>query len=177
MKPPETYLDWSNCLDRLMDNSLKESDFQYLDRGKLEWSKGSAERFAARFNEAYDHVLKQCADRLQKNLSLSANREHEIVNALTSTRRTLTFLFRISLLKPIPQDLSKHLQSIIETYAKRSQSSLEQSANSDRSGRLASLLRNNSLLNFNREASEITGDIPTDKNGNTIKPQRRIILS
>jgi hypothetical protein len=179
MKPPVTYAEWSDCLDRLIDGTLQISDLPILDSGKIEWSKGSAERFASRFADAYDKVLKQCASRLQKNLSLGANNEYDTVKALTVARRTLTFLFQISLLKPLPEDLRKYLQETVDKYAKQAQSSLEQSAKSDRSGRLASLLKNNSLLNFNKEAVVLPTDSSTNndsaKTGN-LKPQRRILL-
>ncbi|MBO3460642.1 hypothetical protein G7B40_007535 [Aetokthonos hydrillicola Thurmond2011] len=179
MKPPVTYAQWSDCLDRLIDGTLQTSELPILDSGKIEWSKGSAERFASRFADAYDKVLKQCASRLQKNLSLGANNEFDIVKALTVARRTLTFLFQISLLKPVPEDLRNYLQEAVNKYAKQAQSSLEQSAKSDRSGRLASLLKNNSLLNFNKEAVLPPTDSSTSKDSQkteNIKPQRRILL-
>lgn len=179
MKPPTTYAEWSDCLDRLINGGLQTSDLPILDLGRIEWSKGSAERFASRFADAYNQVLSQCADCLQKNLSLAANNEFDIVKALTVARRTLTFLFQISLLNPIPEDLRKYLQETVDRYAKQAQSSLEQSARSDRSGRLTSLLKNNSLLNFNREKAAIppdsSGHSDSEAAGN-LKPQRRILL-
>lgn len=52
MKPPMTYAEWSDCLDRLIDGTLQTSDLPILDSGKIEWSKGSAERFASRPSRA-----------------------------------------------------------------------------------------------------------------------------
>ena len=101
------------------------------------------------------------------------------MKSLTVARRTLTFLFQISLLKPVPEDLKQYLQETVDKYAKQAQSSLEQSAKSDRSGRLASLIKNNSLINFNKESAVFPTDgsinDDSEKAGN-LKPQRRILL-
>lgn len=179
MKPPVTYAEWSDCLDRLIEGSLQPSDLSSLDSGKIEWSKGSGERFARRFAEAIDRVLKQCAERLQKNLSQAGNNEFSIVQALTAARRTLTFLFQIGSLKPLPEELRQYLQTAVDKYAKQAQSSLEQSAQSDRSGRLASLLRNNSLLNFSKAIAEPSADRSLNLDSGepgTFKSPRRILL-
>jgi len=151
MKPPTTYAEWSTCLDRLIANELQASDLPLLDKGEIVWTKGSAERYAKRFSDAYDESLKQCAARLQKKLSFGMGDELSVVKALASVKRTLTFLYQVSLSEPIPEEVRSHLQSKIDGYAKRTQSSLENSAKSDRSGQAAYLMRNNSLLRFSKD--------------------------
>lgn len=182
MKSPTTYAEWCDYLDRLSNGSLQVTDLPLLDSGEIEWSRGTAERYIKRFAEAYDKVLKQCADRLQKNLSNIShphNNEYEIVKALSVTRRTLELLFQVSLIKPIPEDLKNYLQETVNNYAQQTQSSLEQSSKIDKSGSLTYVLKNNSLLNFNKQAWVRETGSSSEENfvsKNNLKPQRRIML-
>lgn len=151
-KPPITYAEWADCLSQLTQGNLQLTDLPTLDAGQLEWSRGSAERFSQRFSDTYNTVLDQCAQRLQHKLQHQATNELDLIQALNQTRRALTLLFKVSLVNPIPDELRSHLQATVDAYAQQAQSSLEQSAGCDRSGKLAALIKHHSLLKFDRSA-------------------------
>jgi len=179
MNPPITYADWSHCLDLLVKGELQPSDLSRMEDGKLEWSKGNAARFSTRFAKAYNEVLKQSFERFQKNISRSGGHDHELIRSINAVRRTLTFLYQISLLQPIPDDLRKYLQSLVQQSAQQSQDSLEQTAKTDRTGHLTSLLKNNSVTNFDKEAFSPPVANTTSDNSQVnqpLTPKRRIIF-
>jgi hypothetical protein len=77
-----------------------------------------------------------------------------LANALLNARRKLVLLHRFALCPPFPKELADLLQKQIRGYAEKAQESLEDSARTDRSGQLATILRNNSLLRYAEQRSE-----------------------
>lgn len=121
-----------------------------MSQGTLSWTSGVANLFSERIGSAFSVRLGRCADRMERDFK-SGSDETTVVRAMLDTRRTLTLLYRIATVPAFPEILREHLTSEIRSYADRAQQSLEDSAKHDRSGRLASLLRNNSLLRYQPE--------------------------
>lgn len=144
---PHSYIEWSNCLD-LLERGLEDAaTLDAMEQGKLEWTAGLAELFSERVSATLSVRLNRCADQLSRQLRAGAD-EVTLVRALLNTRSILVELKRIGQLTSLPDMLRSHLLGELDKYAQRTQSSLEDSAKSDRSGRLASLVKHNSLLSY-----------------------------
>lgn len=152
MKAPCCYADWSVCLETLASGSNDEAVILAMTQGELSWTSGVATLFSERISEAFSSRLQHCAKRLSRNLSLGAD-ETTLVRALMETRRSLALLHRVALIPVFPSMLREHLCSELKQYAERTHNSLEDSARHDRSGKLASLIRHNSLLNYDTPAA------------------------
>jgi hypothetical protein len=147
MIEPTTYSEWSDCVDAFEGSEHDEDVVVAMSRGKLNWNSGVATLFSERISDAFNLRLKRCADRMERDFKTGGD-ETTVVRALLDTRRTLTLLHRVATIPSFPETLREHLAGEIRRYAERTQQSLEDSAKHDRSGRLASLMRNNSLLRY-----------------------------
>lgn len=147
--PPRTYSEWSACLDSLEAGLNDHATLEAMKQGTLEWTSGVAEMFSERISKTLSIRLQRCADQLSRQLSSGAD-EVTLVRALTNTRSTLGNLCILTTLPAFPEILTTHLSKELHLYAERAQMSLEDSARSDRTGRVASLIRNNSLKNYNK---------------------------
>ena len=146
---PHTYSEWCDCLGYLKDSQYDKDIKVLMSKGSLSWTSGVAERFSERLALVFNMRLQECAQRLDRNISYS-NDESGLITGLLSARRTLSFLHEIATLECFPELLQKHLTTELEHYAKRTQSSLENSASRDRTGRLLSIIKHNSILNFTK---------------------------
>lgn len=175
---PKIYAEWSVCLEIFEAGGRDEEVIQAMSKGQLAWINGVGNLFSERINGVFNTRLQRCAERMDRDFK-AARDETPIVRALLDTRRTLALLHRVAKLPSFPTLLQDHLVTEVRDYAKRTQSSLEDSAKQDRSGRLASLIRNNTLLRYEDSATEITptpaATIATN-DAITTKPQRRILL-
>jgi hypothetical protein len=147
LAPPRSYIEWSACLDLLEQGLDDAATLAAMEQGTLGWTSGVAELFSERLNTTLDLRLQRCAEQLSRQLRSGAD-EVTLVRALLNTRATLANLRRLATLAPFPAMLQAHVNDVLKGYAERTQASLEDNAKTDRSGRLASLLRNNSILAY-----------------------------
>lgn len=150
MTGPTTYAEWSDCIDAFETGTQDDEIVSAMSQGTLSWTSGVANLFSERIGSAFSVRLRRCADRMERDFK-SGSDETTVVRAMLDTRRTLTLLYRVATVPVFPEILRQHLTAEIRDYAERAQQSLEDSAKHDRSGRLASLLRNNSLLRYQPE--------------------------
>lgn len=153
---PQTYAQWSACLDRLSSGLEDEACLVYMGQGMLEWSGGVGPLFAQRLADEFNTRLTRCSERLTRDLRAGAD-EASVVRAIVNARQSLFFLHRLAQLPAFAETLRLHLTSEVRGFAERSQQSLEDSARSDRSGRLRLLLQNNPLLRYDT----LTAPLPT----------------
>lgn len=169
MIEPTTYSEWSDCVEVFETGEQDDEVVLAMSRGTLNWNSGVAGLFSERISGAFNTRLKRCADRMEREFK-SGGDETTVVRAMLDTRRTLTLLHRVASIPSFPEMLRKHLSGEIRKYAERAQQSLEDSAKHDRSGRLASLIRNNNLLRYEPDAGASPQDalLPTvpKKSGN-----------
>ena len=144
---PASYAQWSQCLDALARGDDDENCLQTLYAGSLHWSAGVAPLFVERLSGEVQRRLNVCADRLQRDLHGSGH-ESLVVRAIVQARTQLYFVHRLCLLPALPSDTRSQLADEVRKFAERSQHSLEDSARADRSGQLATLLRNNPLTRY-----------------------------
>ena len=177
--PPASYAQWSGCLD-LFESGLDDAGaIAAMRAGTLGWTSGVAERFSDRIAAVFNTRLTRCADRLSRELRTGSD-EVTLVRALVSTRDSLALLHTVANLPPFPAVLREHLCASLETYATRSQQSLEDSARHDRSGRIAGIIRNNGLLRYASQSAPSGIDAPpgaTSQPPSAAGSRRRNILA
>lgn len=144
---PQTYAQWSDCLDDLVCGLQDEACLQRMARGSLSWTGGVAPLFSARLMTEFNRRLTLCSEHLTRDLR-SIHDESAVVRAILNARQSLHFLHRLAQTSRFPASLQTHLADELHKFATRSQSSLEDTAKADRSGRLTVLLRHNSLLRY-----------------------------
>lgn len=146
--PPKTYSDWVAVLDMLKAKSDDEAVLSAMQRGTIEWQSGVAERFAKKLIDVIHYRMNAASDKFQKEMSRSNGQERAIVQALLALRKELCFLSKAINLPAIPEKDRQHYYQLVISQANSVQSSLEDSAKKDRSGKLASIVRNNKVNAF-----------------------------
>lgn len=148
IRPPHTYAEWSSIINELKLKTDDEAVLEAMKKGTLEWQSGVAERFTKKLVDAVNYRINSASDKFQKNISHASGREGAIVQALLSLRKELRFLAEVVTIPPIPKDISDMYYNIIVGDAEKIQSSLEESAKHDRSGKLYSIIKNNRVNAF-----------------------------
>lgn len=139
---PSTYAQWISVIDNLKNKTDDEMTLSAMQRGTIEWQTGVAERFSKKLIEAVNCRLNAATDKFQKDMSRSYGQESSIVQALLSLRKELVFLSKAVDLPAIPETDRKHYKKLILDQANTIQVSLEDSAKTDRTGKLSSIIRN-----------------------------------
>ncbi len=146
--PPRTYADWVAVLDILQDKTDDQAVLDAMLQGTLEWQTGVAERFAKKLVDVINFRMNAASDKFQKEMGRAGGQERAIVQALLALRKEMSFLAKAINLPAIPEkDRGQYHQLVID-QANTMQSSLEDSAKRDRTGRLASIVRNNRVNAF-----------------------------
>lgn len=146
--PPKTYSDWVAILDMLKTKSDDENVLSAMQRGAIEWQSGVAERFSKKLIDVINYRMNAATDKFQKEMTRSNGQERAIVQALLALRKELCFLSKAINLSAIPEKDRQHYYQLVISQANSVQSSLEDSAKKDRSGKLASIVRNNRVNAF-----------------------------
>jgi len=145
MNIPQTYADWLVCFDEMRLGTNDEATVSLMEKGDLSWSSGVAERFSTQLFDLINYRIEAASKRLQRNFEMARGNETAVVTALLGLKRELKFLKRMAMLPAIPDDKRSYFAQQIKDYATNAQQSLENSAKSDRSGRLAYVMRNNRI--------------------------------
>ena len=148
VKIPNTYSEWATILDMLKNKEDDEAVLEAMLQGKIEWQAGVAERFSKKLIEAINHRMNSATDKFQKEISRTQGQERAIVQTLISLRKELCFLTKAINLPTIPEKDREHYTQLVVEQADKIQESLEDSAKHDRSGKLASIIRNNKVNNL-----------------------------
>ncbi|WP_420998238.1 hypothetical protein ACKI2N_023850 [Cupriavidus sp. 30B13] len=153
MTPPHTYAEWSACLEAFGRGDSDEIALDAMRAGTLSWSGGVAPLFARRISEVLSLRLQRVADEMARALRAGhAGAGHVALSrTLLDARRKLWVLSRLAQLPALPAEVRDSLQGQLRQYASQAQQSLEDSAQGDRSGQLASVIRHNALVRFDTE--------------------------
>lgn len=146
--PPKTYSDWVSVLDMLKAGTDDEAVLAAMQQGSIEWQTGVAERFSKKLIDTINLRMNAASDRFQKSMNHSGGQERAIVQAILALRRELCFLSKAINLPAIPEKDRKHYYDLVIDQANNAQKSLEDSAKKDRTGKLASIVRNNKVNTF-----------------------------
>lgn len=178
MQPPVSYADWSRCLDLLTEGLDDAGVLSAMEQGSVTAGGTVIQLLSERLCVVFDQRLTRCSDRLNRDLR-SSRGEADLIRAMLDMRRGLTMLYRVSLIKTLPETLRAHLQQQLQRSAERTQQSLEEGSADDRSGHIRTLVRNNSLLRYSAEVMQplITSTPPQPlSNQQPGAPRKRNIL-
>ena len=145
---PNTYSEWVAVLDQLKLKQDDDSVLRVMMQGKIEWHSGVAERFAKKLTDVVNHRMNAASDKFQKDMSRAYGQEGAIVQALLALRKEMSFLAKAISVPAIPEKDRQHYHRLVLEQADAMQTSLEDSAKSDRSGKLASIVRNHRINAF-----------------------------
>lgn len=148
ISPPKTYAEWVSVLDILKSKTDDEAVLVAMQQGTIEWQSGVAERFAKRLIDVINYRMNSASDKFQKEMGRAYGQERVIVQALLALRREMCFLSKAINIQAIPEKDRNHYYQLVITQANNMQKSLEDSAKKDRSGKLASIVRNNKVNAF-----------------------------
>ena len=119
-----------------------------MQEGTIEWQTGVAERFTKKLIDVVNYRMNIASDKFQKEIGRSNGQERAIVQALLALRKELCFLSKTMNLPAIPENDRLQYYQMVISQANSMQNSLEESAKKDRSGKLASIVRNNKVNSF-----------------------------
>ena len=145
---PHTYAEWATVLDQFQRKTDDEAVLRAMKSGTLNWQTGVAERFAQRLVDAVNARMDAASDKFQLDMRRSNGQESGLVRALLALRKEMAFLAQAIDLPVIPEKDRRQYVRLVRDQADRMQSSLEESARKERSGRLASIVRNHRVNSF-----------------------------
>lgn len=148
IQTPHTYSEWNAVLDMLRDRQDDAAVLAAMRQGTLAWQSGVAERFAKKLVDTINARMNAATDKFQKSMSRSGGQEGAIVQALLALRKELSFLVKAIDLPVIPEKDRAQYCNLVREQADQIQTSLEDSAKKDRSGKLSSIVRNHKVNVF-----------------------------
>jgi len=148
IKPPKIYSEWVEALDMLKARTDDAAVLQALQQGTIEWQSGVAERFAKKLTDTINARMNAASDKFQRDLYNARGHEGHIVQALLALRKEMKFISQAINLGAIPEkDRAQYYQLVLK-QADNMQASLEDSAKMDRTGKMASIVRNHKVNVF-----------------------------
>ena len=141
-KAPKIYADWVKVFELLKSCEDDENVLNLMQEGTIVWQSGVAERFLKRLVNTINFRLDRATDNFQKARQTD---ENEIIQSLMKLRRELQFILKTVDLNAIPVKEKTELRNMIINQSNSMQESLEKSAESDRTGKLSSIIKNNKV--------------------------------
>ena len=145
MNPPTTYAEWASLLNELKSTPIHEDTIESIYQGKLEFLPGVAERFTSRLTETVNARLERIIANFNQTLRRPAADERALVTALRTLQKDFKMLLQLVKMPVLPEKFQEIYIRTIRDQAKKIQTSLENSAKSDRSGKLSSIIRQYSI--------------------------------
>ena len=141
-KAPKIYADWIKVFDILKSGEDDEVILPLMQEGEIVWQSGVAERFLRKLVDTVNFRLNKAIDSFQKSRQSD---ENEIVQSLMQLRRELQFMLKVVDINTVPVKEKTELRNMIINQSNSIQESLEKSAESDRTGKLSSIIKNNKV--------------------------------
>ena len=142
-KAPKIYADWIKVFDILKSGEDDEVILPLMQEGEIVWQSGVAERFLRKLVDTVNFRLNKAIDSFQKSRQSD---ENEIVQSLMQLRRELQFMLKVVDINTVPVKEKMELRNMIINQSNSIQESLEKSSESDRSGKLSSIIKNNKVI-------------------------------
>ena len=141
-KAPKIYADWIKVFNVLKSGEDDETILPLIQEGEIVWQSGVAERFLRKLVDTINFRLNKATDAFQRSHQTD---ENEIVQSLMQLRRELQFMLKVVDINAIPVKEKTELHNMIINQSNSIQESLEKSSESDRSGKLSSIIKNNKV--------------------------------
>lgn len=145
LKIPTTYKEWSDILEQFATGENDQDVVERMKTGSLSWQSGVAERFITKFSTVINLRLDQATKTFQKRMTQANGAESIIVQALLQLRKEMILLEDAVSINALPADMRKTFVKLIQDQRTSIQDTLIDSAKSERSGKLMSIIRNNKL--------------------------------
>ena len=142
-KAPKIYADWIKVFNTLKSGENDETILPLMQEGEIVWQSGVAERFLRKLVDTVNFRLNKAIDNFQKS---HQSDENEIVQSLMQLRRELQFMLKVVDINAVPVKEKTELRNMIINQSNSIQESLEKSSESDRSGKLSSIIKNNKVI-------------------------------
>ena len=142
-KAPKIYADWIKVFNVLKSGEDDEVILPLMQEGEIVWQSGVAERFLRKLVDTVKFRLDKAIDNFQKS---HRSDENEIIQSLMQLRRELQFMLKVVDINAIPVKEKTELRNMIINQSNSIQESLEKSSESDRSGKLSSIIKNNKVI-------------------------------
>ena len=142
-KAPKIYADWIKVFNVLKSGEDDEVILPLMQEGEIVWQSGVAERFLRKLVDTVNFRLDKAIDNFQKS---HQSDENEIIQSLMQLRRELQFMLKVVDINAIPVKEKTELRNMIINQSNSIQESLEKSSESDRSGKLSSIIKNNKVI-------------------------------
>ena len=142
-KAPKIYADWIKVFNVLKSGEDDEVILPLMQEGEIVWQSGVAERFLRKLVDTVNFRLDKAIDNFQKS---HRSDENEIIQSLMQLRRELQFMLKVVDINAIPVKEKTELRNMIINQSNSIQESLEKSSESDRSGKLSSIIKNNKVI-------------------------------
>ena len=141
-KAPKIYADWVKVFELLKSCEDDENVLTLMQEGTIVLQSGVTERFLKRLVDTVNFRLNRATDNFQKAHQTD---ENEIIQSLMQLRRELQFILKVVDINTIPVKEKTELRNMIINQSNSIQESLEKSAESDRTGKLSSIIKNNKV--------------------------------
>lgn len=145
LKKPTTYKEWSDILEQFATGENDKNVVERMKTGSLSWQSGVAERFITRFSTVLNLRLDQATKTFQKRMTQANGAEDIIVLAILQLRKEMFLLEDAVSINALPTDMRKTFVKLIQEQRTSIQDALIDSAKSERSGKLMSIIRNNKI--------------------------------
>ena len=145
IKAPHTYAEWVEVLTLLKNKSDDKEVLKAMKSGSLEWQSGVAERFSGKLIQAVNTRMDAAVKQFQTALSRAGGQGGDVERAILALRKEMAFLLQAVDLGVIPEDIRKEYIRMVREQADGMQKSLQESAKADKTGRLASIIRNHKV--------------------------------
>ena len=142
-KAPKIYADWIKVFNVLKSGEDDETILPLMQEGEIVWQSGVAERFLRKLVDTVNFRLDKAIDNFQKS---HRSDENEIIQSLMQLRRELQFMLKVVDINAVPVKEKTELRNMIINQSTSIQESLEKSSESDRSGKLSSIIKNNKVI-------------------------------
>ncbi|GKU77777.1 hypothetical protein L3i20_v221740 [Paenibacillus sp. L3-i20] len=179
MNPPLYYSEWMQLFNQIKEYGQEdEKIIAVLERGKLEWTSGVADKIVNCTYEVIDFKLKYTTRLFQQELDHSRGEEAAIISSIINARYRFELLYRLCRLSIFPNEIKESLINVVSKYVGDSQDALLESAKHDRTGQLAYTIRHNGLLKKHMQAPAAAAHERIEQkesNANSFQSKRRVL--
>ncbi|MNN01423.1 hypothetical protein D3C81_1140400 [compost metagenome] len=180
MNPPNYYSEWTQLLHTLKEHGQEDEKIvAILEKGKLDWAPGVADKMVNRIYEVIDFKLKHATQLFQHELDRSQGEETAVITAIINARHRFDLLYRLCRLPIFPDEIKETFVNVVSQYVGDSQEALMDSAKHDRTGQLAYTIRHNSLMQQQMQHSVAATREPIEQKepiANSFKSRRRVLF-
>lgn len=171
MKPPCTYFEWKEMLDRFSKGD--DQQIHLMNEGTAILDAGTAERFMVLFEEAYKKRKQLWMDKF-KNVTQTNNIRSSadfsvVISQVKSSLKNLIFYTE---LKPFREDLKKILRDDLTSFLEETKKSLKENAMRERTNQVNSLL----LVFDNLDLGKVSVPVAPAQQENFTPNKKRIIF-